>query len=117
MAVLPRVVLRPLDRLIRATRRLAAGDNSERVDVRAVSKPERVAGAFNSIAAAIEADLAARKCAEGEAVAARSVAEHASRAHHCPGRASGFRNSWNYPDRCIETSVWTSAFACGLLRS
>ena len=80
MAVLSRVVLRPLDRLIRATRRVADGDYSERVDVRAVSELERVAGAFNSMAAAIEADVAARQVAEGEAVAARSVAEHASRA-------------------------------------
>jgi signal transduction histidine kinase/CheY-like chemotaxis protein/HPt (histidine-containing phosphotransfer) domain-containing protein len=80
MAILTRLVLRPLDRLIRATRRVAAGDYSERVDVRAVSELERVAGAFNSMAAAIEADVAARKRAEGEAVAARSVAEHASRA-------------------------------------
>jgi signal transduction histidine kinase/CheY-like chemotaxis protein len=80
MAILTRLVLRPLDRLIRATRRVAAGDYSERVDVRAVSELERVAGAFNSMAAAIEADVAARKRAEGEAVAARSVAEHATRA-------------------------------------
>ena len=80
MAVLTRVVLRPLDRLIGATRRVAAGGYSERVDVRAVAELERVADAFNSMAAAIEADVAAREHAEREAVAARSVAEHASRA-------------------------------------
>ena len=80
MAVLRRAVLRPLDRLTQATRRVAAGGYSERVDVRAVSELERVADAFNAMAAAIEADVAARKHAEGEAVAARSVAEHASRA-------------------------------------
>ncbi len=80
MAVLTRAVLRPLDRLIRATRRIADGDYSERVDLRAVSELERVAGAFNSMASAIDADVAAREHAEGEAVAARSVAEHATRA-------------------------------------
>jgi signal transduction histidine kinase/CheY-like chemotaxis protein len=80
MAVLTRAVLRPLDRLIRATRRVAAGGYGERVEVRAVSELERVAGAFNSMAAAIEADVAAREHAESEAVAARSIAEHASRA-------------------------------------
>lgn len=117
MAVLARVVLRPLDGLIRATRRVAAGGWSERVDVRAVSELERVAGAFNSMAAAIEAGVAARKHAEGEAVAARSVAEHASRAHHGPGPASGFRQSWNDRDRRVESLVRTSPLACGLLRS
>ena len=80
MAVLTRVALRPLDRLIAATRRIAGGDYDERVDVRAVSELERVAEAFNSMAGAIEADVAARERAEHEAVAAKQVAEHASRA-------------------------------------
>jgi hypothetical protein len=88
----------------------------ERVKVRAVSELERVAGAFKSMAA-IEAGVAARKHAERSAVAARSVAGYASLVDHGPGAASGFRQSWNYPDRRAESSVRMSAFACGLLRS
>ena len=86
MAVLTRVVLRPLVRLIRATRRVAADAYSERVDVCAVSELERVAGAFNSVDVAIEADVAARKYAEGEAVAARRVASTPA-GHYGPGPA------------------------------
>ena len=113
MAVLTPVVLRPLDRLIRATRRVAAGDNSERVDVRAVSELERIAGASNSMAAAIEADIAARK----QAVAARRVAEHGSRAHTVRGQRQASGRVGNYPDRRVESSVRTSPFARGFLRS
>ena len=80
MAVLARVVLRPLDRLLRATRRIAAGHYGERVDLHAVSELERVAEAFNAMGGAVEADVAARLAAEQEAVVARDVAEHASRA-------------------------------------
>ena len=79
LAVLTRAVLRPLDRLTQATRRVAGGGYSERVDVRAVSELERVAGAFNAMAAAIESDVAARERAEGGR-RRQKVAEHASRA-------------------------------------
>ena len=72
--------LRPLDRLIAATRRVAGGDYGERVDVRAVSELERVAGAFNAMAAAIEADVAARKNAEAGGRRRQEAAEHANRA-------------------------------------
>ncbi len=80
IAVLSRVALRPLARLIGATRRIADGDYGERVEVRAVSELEHVARAFNEMADAVQADVAARERAEHDAVAARQVAEHASRA-------------------------------------
>jgi EAL domain-containing protein (putative c-di-GMP-specific phosphodiesterase class I)/HAMP domain-containing protein len=71
MALLTRVVLRPLDRLTAATRRIAGGDYTERVDVHAVSELERVANAFNAMADAVETDVAARERAEREALAAK----------------------------------------------
>jgi signal transduction histidine kinase/CheY-like chemotaxis protein len=80
MVVLTRVALRPLDRVLRATRRIADGQYSERVEVHAVSELERVGDAFNEMAGAVEADVAARQQAEQEAVNARQVAEHANRA-------------------------------------
>ncbi len=80
IAVLTRVALRPLATLIGATRRIADGDYGERVDVRAVAELEHVARAFNEMAGAVQADVAARELAEHDAVAARQVAEHASRA-------------------------------------
>ena len=80
MVLLTRVALRPLGRLIGATRRIAAGDYAERADIRAVSELEHVAGAFNEMAGAIESDVAARERAERDAVEARLTAEHASRA-------------------------------------
>ena len=80
MAVLTRFALRPLDRLLRATRRIATGHYNERIDVHAVSELERVADAFNEMAGGVEADVAARQRAEQEAVNAKQVAEHANRA-------------------------------------
>jgi signal transduction histidine kinase/CheY-like chemotaxis protein/HPt (histidine-containing phosphotransfer) domain-containing protein len=80
LQALRRLVLRPLDRLIAATRRIAGGDYSERADIRSVSDLERVAGSFNEMAGAIEADVGARERAEHEAVEARQAAEHANRA-------------------------------------
>ena len=80
MVMLTRVVLRPLGRLIVATRRIAAGDYDERAEIRAVSELEHVAGAFNEMADAVESDVAARERAERDAVQARLTAEHASRA-------------------------------------
>ena len=80
MVMLQKVALRPLGRLIGATRRIAAGDYAERADIRAVSELEHVAGAFNEMADAVESDVAARERAERDAVEARLTAEHASRA-------------------------------------
>ena len=80
MTVLTRLALRPLRRLIAATRRIAAGEYAERAEIRAVSELEQVAGAFNDMAGAVESDVAARERAEHDAVQARLTAEHASRA-------------------------------------
>jgi signal transduction histidine kinase/CheY-like chemotaxis protein/HPt (histidine-containing phosphotransfer) domain-containing protein len=80
LQTLRRLVLRPLDRLIAATRRIAGGDYGERADIHSVSDLERVAGSFNEMAEAIESDVAARERAEHEAVEAREAAEHANRA-------------------------------------
>ncbi len=80
LVILTRIVLRPLDKLIAATRRIAAGDYGQRADIRSVSDLERVAGTFNEMAAAIETDVGARERAEQEAVLARGAAEHANRA-------------------------------------
>jgi signal transduction histidine kinase/CheY-like chemotaxis protein/HPt (histidine-containing phosphotransfer) domain-containing protein len=80
MLLLSRVALRPLARLLSSTRRIAAGDYGERVDITAVSDLEQLAGAFNEMATAVETDIAARAEAEQEAVAAREAAERASQA-------------------------------------
>jgi signal transduction histidine kinase/CheY-like chemotaxis protein len=77
--ILTRIVLRPLDRLNAATRRIAGGDYAERVELHSVSDLERVAGSFNDMAGAIERDVGARERAEQEAIAARRTAEHANR--------------------------------------
>ncbi len=79
LAILTRIVLRPLDRLNAATRRIAGGDYGERVELHSVSDLERVAGSFNAMAGAIEEDVGARERAEQEAIAARRTAEHANR--------------------------------------
>ena len=75
-----RYALRPLDELTAATRRIAHGDYAGRTEVTGVSELERVAGAFNTMAAAVEADVSARERAEQVAVDARRAAEEASRA-------------------------------------
>ncbi|MEV4420409.1 ATP-binding protein [Patulibacter sp. NPDC049589] len=80
LVVLSRFVLRPLNRLIGATRRIAGGDYAHRAEIRSVSDLERVAGSFNAMALAIETDVSAREQAEQEAVAAREAADHANRA-------------------------------------
>ncbi len=80
MLLLSRVALRPLARLLSSTRRIAAGDYGERVEISAVSDLEQLAGAFNEMATAVETDIAARAEAEHEAVAAREAAERASQA-------------------------------------
>jgi signal transduction histidine kinase/CheY-like chemotaxis protein/HPt (histidine-containing phosphotransfer) domain-containing protein len=80
LVMLTRVVLRPLSTLLAATRRIAGGAYEHRVKIRGVSELEQVAGAFNEMAQAVQTDVAARRSAEAEAVSARQVAEHASRA-------------------------------------
>jgi signal transduction histidine kinase/CheY-like chemotaxis protein/HPt (histidine-containing phosphotransfer) domain-containing protein len=80
LVVTGRLVLRPLDRLIGAARRIAGGDYAERAEVTGVSELERLAATFNTMAAAVEADVAAREHAEHVAVEAREAAEGASRA-------------------------------------
>ncbi len=80
VVVLRRYALRPLDALIAATRRIAGGDYDHRAQIGGVSEFGHVADAFNEMSVAIQSDVAAREAAEREAVAARALAEHASRA-------------------------------------
>lgn len=80
MVLVSRVVLRPLARLLSSTRRIAAGDYEERADISGVADLEELAGAFNEMADAVETDIAARRAAERDAVAAREAAEQASQA-------------------------------------
>ncbi|MFT4034711.1 MAG: ATP-binding protein [Patulibacter sp.] len=80
LLLLSRVALRPLARLLSSTRRIAAGDYSERARIRGVSDLEALADAFNEMASAVETDIAARATAEQDAVAARKAAEAASQA-------------------------------------
>ena len=80
LVITKRLALNPLDELIDSSRRIADGDYEERAEIKGVSELERVAGAFNAMAAAVEADVAARQRAEQNAVDARRAAEEASRA-------------------------------------
>ena len=80
MVVAKRRALTPLGDLLGATHRIAEGDYSERAHVQGVSELEAVAGSFNEMAAAVQADVAAREQAEQLAVEARQAAEEASRA-------------------------------------
>ena len=80
MALLARLALRPLARLTSATRRIAAGDYGERVDINAVADLEHVAEAFNDMSVAIATDVAKREAAERDAVLAREAAEQANQA-------------------------------------
>jgi signal transduction histidine kinase/CheY-like chemotaxis protein/HPt (histidine-containing phosphotransfer) domain-containing protein len=80
MFLLSRVALRPLAKLLSSTRRIAAGDYGERVQITAVSDLEQLAGAFNEMGVAVETDIAARAEAEREAVQARNAAVQASQA-------------------------------------
>ena len=75
-----RVVLRPLDELALATEQFATGNYDKRVHVDGASELEALAAAFNSMAAAVQSDVARRERAEREAVEARSAAEDANRA-------------------------------------
>jgi signal transduction histidine kinase/HPt (histidine-containing phosphotransfer) domain-containing protein/FixJ family two-component response regulator len=79
-ALTKRLALRPLDVLTGATRDIADGNYAERVEVKGVAELERVADAFNAMATAVEADVAAREHAEGLAVEARQAAEAANQA-------------------------------------
>jgi signal transduction histidine kinase/CheY-like chemotaxis protein/HPt (histidine-containing phosphotransfer) domain-containing protein len=75
-----RVVLRPLAELAAATQRFAAGDYQQRVRCVGVSELEKLAGAFNSMATAVQSDVERRQLAEREALEARMAAEEANRA-------------------------------------
>ena len=75
-----RVILHPLSVLAGATQRFAAGHYQQRVNCAGVSELEELAGAFNSMAAAVESDVERRERAEREALDARIAAEEANRA-------------------------------------
>ena len=75
-----RVVLRPLGELAGATEQFAAGNYESRVDIRGVSELETLASAFNTMATAVESDVARRVLAEREALQARAAAEDANQA-------------------------------------
>ena len=75
-----RVVLNPLAVLAGATQRFATGDYRQRVDCAGVSELEELAGAFNSMAAAVQSDVERREKAERGALEARIAAEEANRA-------------------------------------
>jgi signal transduction histidine kinase/CheY-like chemotaxis protein len=75
-----RVLLRPLSELAGATQQVATGDYGRRVGIRGVGELEALATAFNTMAAAIESDVARREQAEQEAVRARAAAEEANQA-------------------------------------
>jgi signal transduction histidine kinase/CheY-like chemotaxis protein/HPt (histidine-containing phosphotransfer) domain-containing protein len=68
-----RLALRPLAKFIAASHRIEDGDYGGRLEIKGVSELEQVAGAFNTMARAVEADVAARERAE-------QAAEEASRA-------------------------------------
>jgi signal transduction histidine kinase/HPt (histidine-containing phosphotransfer) domain-containing protein/ActR/RegA family two-component response regulator len=75
-----RWALRPLAAFIEGSQRIERGDYGDRLAITGVSELEQVAGAFNTMASAIEADVAARDRAEHAAVDARRAAEEASQA-------------------------------------
>jgi signal transduction histidine kinase/CheY-like chemotaxis protein/HPt (histidine-containing phosphotransfer) domain-containing protein len=75
-----RVLLRPLGELGAATQQVADGNYGQRVRIRGVSELEILASSFNTMAAAIESDVAGRERAEREAVQARAAAEEANHA-------------------------------------
>ena len=75
-----RLALRPLAEFIDASHRIERGDYAGRLEIKGVSELEQVAGAFNTMATAVQADVAARERAEQAAVEARLVAEDASQA-------------------------------------
>ena len=75
-----RILLRPLSELAAATEQVAAGNYGRRVSIRGVCELEVLASAFNSMAMAIQSDVARRERAEQEAVQARAAAEEANEA-------------------------------------
>ncbi len=78
--LLGRLAVRPLGKLIAATRTIAEGDYARRADIRAAAELEQLANDFNAMASAIERDIARREEAQAQAAEARELAEHASRA-------------------------------------
>ncbi len=75
-----RVVLRPLGALAAATKKFAAGDYQERVRIRGAAEMEALGSAFNTMAAAVQSDVARRERAEREAYDAEIAASEANRA-------------------------------------
>ncbi len=73
-----RVVLHPLGELAVATAQFTEGRYDRRVRIRGASELERLATAFNGMAAAVESDVARREHAEREALQARAAAEEAN---------------------------------------
>jgi signal transduction histidine kinase/CheY-like chemotaxis protein/HPt (histidine-containing phosphotransfer) domain-containing protein len=78
MVRISRIVLRPLGELAVATQRFATGQYQQRVRIRGASELETLAGAFNSMATAVQSDMEGRERAEQEAVQARAAAEEAN---------------------------------------
>ncbi len=74
------VVLRPLDELARVTEQFAAGKYEERAHVHGAAEMEALGVAFNTMAAAVQSDVARRERAEREALDARIAADEANRA-------------------------------------
>ncbi len=75
-----RILLSPLSDLAEATKQVAAGNYGERVGIRGVCELEVLASSFNTMATAIQSDVARRERAEHEAVQARAAAEEANQA-------------------------------------
>lgn len=71
LAVAARMIVAPLQRLGRVTRRISHGDWTGRARPEGVHELNQLAGDFNDMADAVEGDLAARRRAELEARAAQ----------------------------------------------
>ena len=80
LAVLRRVAIRPLSRLVAVARRLAHGDYAQRASLEAVAELEELAGAFDDMAGAVQRDIGRREQAERDAVEARQLADEANQA-------------------------------------
>ncbi len=70
LVVVSTLVLRPLRRLTPLTQRMADGDYAVRAPERGVAELAQLGGDFNTMADAVERDIAARRAAEAKAVQA-----------------------------------------------
>jgi signal transduction histidine kinase/DNA-binding response OmpR family regulator len=75
-----RGLVRPLQRLIDSTRRIAAGDYQQRVQLTAVSELRQLGHSFNDMTAAIQVDIERRQQAEQRALDAQAEAQRADKA-------------------------------------